>query len=219
MTAEELVIGHYEKTLTSDQESQLSSMMDSSPDVRVLYEQHGNVHNLLVEEAATVRTSSKLDKVVVGAALGTLVEIAGHGIGLSILGKVASIVGVIAVGGLGYVLYDTYIDNDAPTNKTPAPAVVNQAPNATPTPALPEVTTPTPSASDAPATTSRSSGDDAPRVDAGGSRSASTASGNRTDANASTSSANRNRGIILNNRDPDATIDTSHPRIRGSDPK
>ncbi|HVK40269.1 MAG TPA: hypothetical protein VNA88_17190, partial [Candidatus Kapabacteria bacterium] len=79
MTAEELIIGHYEKSLTSEQESRLASMVDASPDVRTLYEQHGNIQALMIEEAETIETSSKLDKIVLGAALGTIAEIAGHG--------------------------------------------------------------------------------------------------------------------------------------------
>ena len=128
MTAEELIIGHYEKTLTSEQESHLASMVESSPEVRTLFEQHGNIQGLLAGEAATIETSSKLDKVVVGAALGTLVEIAGHGIGFSILGKVATIVGAVAVGGAGFVLYNSMQEDDAAQRPvTPAVQQANPA--------------------------------------------------------------------------------------------
>jgi len=149
MTAEELIIGHYEKSLTSEQESRLASMVDASPDVRTLYEQHGNIQALMIEEAETIETSSKLDKIVLGAALGTIAEIAGHGIGFSLLGKVASVVGVLAVGGAGFVLYNSMTGDDvterpqptvrtAPTSSTPvdpsrAPAQAGaETPDATP---------------------------------------------------------------------------------------
>lgn len=120
MTAEELIIGHYEKSLTSEQESRLASMVDASPDVRTLYEQHGNIQALMIEEAETIETSSKLDKIVLGAALGTIAEIAGHGIGFSLLGKVASVVGVLAVGGAGFVLYNSMTGDDVTTRPQPA---------------------------------------------------------------------------------------------------
>jgi hypothetical protein len=127
MNAEELIIGHYEKSLTSEQESHLAALMTSSPEVRGLYEQHGRIHGLMEEDAETVQTSSKLDKVVVGAALGTLVEIAGQGIGFSLLGKVASVIGALAVGGAGIIFYNTVIDKDD-ADVTPTPAVTQPAP-------------------------------------------------------------------------------------------
>lgn len=129
MTAEELVIGYYEKSLTSEQELRLASMVDASPDVRSLFEQHGNIHTLMIEEAETIETSSKLDKVVIGAALGTFAEIAGHGIGFSLLGKVAGVVGALAVGGAGFVLYNAIIGDDEPQMSNPP--VVRSAENPT----------------------------------------------------------------------------------------
>jgi hypothetical protein len=138
MTAEELIIGHYEKSLTSDQESHLASMVDASPEVRTLYEQHGNIQALMIEEAETIETSSKLDKVVLGAALGTLAEIAGQGVGFSLLGKVASVVGALAVGGAGFVLYNV-MDRDEVSPKANPPAV-RTAPS-TSGPVMPSQTT------------------------------------------------------------------------------
>jgi hypothetical protein len=131
MNAEELIIGHFEKTLTSEQESHLAALVTSSPEVRSLYEQHGSIHGLMTEEAETIETTSKLDKVVVGAALGTLVEIAGHGaVGFSLLGKVASVVGAIAVGGAGILLYNSIGNDDdaakGPATTKPVPAAVQQ---------------------------------------------------------------------------------------------
>jgi hypothetical protein len=213
MTAEELIIGHYEKTLTSEQESHLSSMIESSPDVRVLYEQHGNVHSMLVEEAAAVKPSSKLDKVVVGAALGTLVEIAGHGIGFSILGKVASIVGVLAVGGIGYALYDNYIDvDDQP--KPIVPSVVNQAPPVNNPPTLevpatdPVLASPTsdPGATDAAAST--------PTND----RPAGTAATASTNADRTASDASKSKRPALNisNDKPHVVVKKPDTNVRAT---
>lgn len=126
MTAEELIIGHYEKTLTPEQESHLAEMVAGSPDVRGLFEQHGNIHGLMLEDASAVKTSSKLDRVVLGAALGTLAEIAGHGIGFSLLGKVATVIGVVAAGGIGVMLFTGDDDTDA-TRVAPKSAVERSA--------------------------------------------------------------------------------------------
>jgi hypothetical protein len=212
MTAEELIIGHYEKTLTSEQEARLASLVSSSPDVRTLYEQHGNIEALMVEEAESITTSSKLDKVVVGAALGTLVEIAGHGAaGLSILGKVASVVGALVVAGSGIVLYNSLTGHEEPPVKKPAATVRHegvpsqsaptQSVEATPVEPQPAATTATSSTSTTATSTAPTSASSRPSAARSASPDAATAP--RRDA----ARPARSRPIDINTENPDATVE------------
>lgn len=144
MTNEDLIIGHYDKSLTSEQERMLQERISQSVETRAMYEQYGKFGNLdaaLAADAAAVAPSSRLDEATVVAALAVLPEvIGGAGAFAWLSGKVAIMITAAVVGGTTIAILSNSGSDPAPK---PAPAVRQSAPASAPAVA-PSVRTPTP---------------------------------------------------------------------------
>jgi hypothetical protein len=154
MKAEELIIGHFDKTLTQTQEAELQQLLTASPEARSLYERHDAIESMMVSDAATLAPSEKLDEVAIGAALGLLSEVSGSGAGFWLGGKIAAAITAVAVGGISIALITSsgsdHTSTVAPKKETPA------ARNLPSTPAPSVIDTPvtaTPATSEKPAAT------------------------------------------------------------------
>ncbi len=115
MTVQELIIGHYDKTLTPDQESELTQMLEESPQVRTMYEQHGSIHAMMEAEATTLTPSRTLRDATIGAALSLVsTTIGGSIVGGWLTGKAIGIIGLIVAGAVTTgVILNELGDNDA----------------------------------------------------------------------------------------------------------
>lgn len=146
MKAEELIIGHFDSSLTQAQEAELQRMLAGSSETRATYERHASIHSMLLQDAASVAPSRALDAAVIGAALGTPAEIAGgSAIGAGVGAKVAAIISTFAVGGLTLVLMTTSTSEQRfpahPAAQIPAVRTApNNTPSATPQPQKAEST-------------------------------------------------------------------------------
>jgi hypothetical protein len=145
MKAEELIVGHFDSSLTKAQESELQRMLAGSSEARALYDRHASIHAMLLQDAAVLAPSAALDETVIGAALAAPVEIAGGGAaGIGFGAKVAAVVSTFAVGGLALVMMTTPTSEQRTpaASGTPVPAV-RTAPRSTPStpaPSRPEST-------------------------------------------------------------------------------
>lgn len=127
MNAEELIIGHYENTLSPAEQGQLKELLAASPEARVLFERYGGIESMMHEEAEQIAPSKELDRAVVAAALGVLAHGAAGGFisGIlgSALGKVAVVATTIVAGGIVAGVIGGAFDGDAPeTEPNPAAA-------------------------------------------------------------------------------------------------
>jgi len=146
MTTQELIIGHFEKTLSQSEESQLSALLEGSGDARGLLEQHQGIQELMLGEAATLVPSAALDESVIGAALGSLTEVVGGSAGFWTGTKLAAGISALVVGGISVFMIASDGGHEAATKTLSAPTpVVRTLPSAD-TPALqaPKIETPTP---------------------------------------------------------------------------
>jgi hypothetical protein len=146
MTTQELIIGHFEKTLSQSEESQLSALLEGSGDARGLLEQHQGIQELMLGEAATLVPSAALDESVIGAALGSLTEVVGGSAGFWTGTKLAAGISALVVGGISVFMIASDGGHEAATKTLNAPTpVVRTLPSAD-TPALqaPKIETPTP---------------------------------------------------------------------------
>lgn len=148
MTNEDLIIGHYDKSLTSEQERMLQERISQSVETRAMYEQYGKFGNLdaaLAADAAAVTPSSRLDEATVVAALSVLPEvIGGAGAFAWLSGKVAIMITAVVVGGTTIAILSNSGSDPAPKPAPkPAPVVRQSAPASAPAVA-PSVQTPTP---------------------------------------------------------------------------
>ena len=134
MTTQELIIGHFEKTLSRDEAAELSGLMQESPDARALFDQHRSIDSMMMREAADLAPSSALDAAVIGAALGTATEVVGGGAGFWSGAKIAAGISALIVGGVSvFMATSSETDHVLPANNPPA---VRQVP-AIESPALP----------------------------------------------------------------------------------
>lgn len=120
MTTEDLILGHFDGTLTPQEESRLQAEMSASPAARSLYEQHRSLHMMLSSDAASLVPSARLDKSVVTAALGAVPETIGGGALSWLTTKVAVGISAVVVGGLSIVMLS---DSGPDAVPAPAPAV------------------------------------------------------------------------------------------------
>lgn len=136
MTLEELIIGHYEEVLSTEQEYELTTIISNNTDAKSMYEEYGKVETLMMEDAGSTDTDEKLDKAVLAAALsaGALTVISGGSQTASwITGKMGMIGGTILTGAVGTALYFGFF-SDKPKNiekhiADPVPKVkVNEVP-------------------------------------------------------------------------------------------
>ncbi len=129
MTNEDLIIGHYEKSLTSEQERMLQERISQSVETRAMYEQYGKFGNLdaaLAADSAAVAPSSRLDEATVVAALAVLPEvIGGAGAFAWLSGKVAIMITAAEVGGTTIAILSNSGSDPAPKS---APAARQSAP-------------------------------------------------------------------------------------------
>jgi hypothetical protein len=100
MTTEELILGHFDKALTPDDESRLQRTLSGSPEARSLYDQHAALQQLLASDVAALAPSARLDKLAIAGALGALPEAVGGGGAAGWLGgkMVAGIAAILVVG-------------------------------------------------------------------------------------------------------------------------
>lgn len=125
MTLKELIVGHYEGALTSDQQTTLQEMLSSSPEARSLYEQYGAMEEAMEEESRRLIPPIALREATLVGALGVAAESIGGGIAAWFTTKAAIAVGSIVVAGtaVGLLILD---DNDTSNATTPNPPAVEQ---------------------------------------------------------------------------------------------
>lgn len=140
MTTEDLILGHFDGTLSSEHEARLTTEMNTSPEARALFEQHKSLHAMLNADAATLAPSSRLDKAVVAAALGAVPEVIGTGAVSWFTGKMIAGISAVVIGGVSVAfLVGSGSDDEKPVPSQPPAPVVRTVP-ATPAPAAPSVT-------------------------------------------------------------------------------
>lgn len=139
MTTEELIIGHFEGSLTSVEATELQEVLAASPDARSLFENHEALHSILRADAASLVPAAPLASDVLETALATPVEsVGGAVVGRWGFGQIAAGFGtlVLLVGGT-FVATRTANQPATPQVATPAPAVA-------PAFVLPQPTAPNP---------------------------------------------------------------------------
>jgi hypothetical protein len=137
MTAEELIIEHFEGTLSLEQEGELTQVLAASPEARAMYDRYLKVDDVLAGDVAATAPSSTLDERVLAAALGAIGGTIGGGSAAwlgGLTGKVAAVVSVIAVGGISILLFGN--DNDRPAPVVPATAPASSTPAVRSTPSI-----------------------------------------------------------------------------------
>jgi hypothetical protein len=142
MTTEELILGHFEKSLTLEQERMLQSRLSDSPEARAMFDQHRNLDGMLNSDATVLAPSSRLNETVIAAALATVPEVIGGGSLAWLSGKVAATISAVVIGGSVFGIWLASDSNQAPLPVEDAPAV-RTAP-APAVPPVPAVATPAP---------------------------------------------------------------------------
>ena len=99
MTTQDLIIGHYEETLTETQQAELDSLLENSPEAQTLFEQHGVIEESMKKESEELVPPFGLREATLGAALATAVETIGGGIAAWLSSKIAITVTTVIVGG------------------------------------------------------------------------------------------------------------------------
>ena len=99
MTTQDLIIGHYEETLTETQQAELDSLLENSPEAQTLFEQHGVIEESMKKESEELVPPFGLREATLGAALATVVETIGGGIAAWLSSKIAITVTTVIVGG------------------------------------------------------------------------------------------------------------------------
>lgn len=119
LNEKELIIGHFEGTLSSTEATHLESLLETSPEVRAAYEQQRAIEEGMVEDSESLVPPIGLREATIAAALGgALTTTVGGGIAAWLGSKAAALVGTVVVGGL--VLGGIVILND----EEPTDAVV-----------------------------------------------------------------------------------------------
>ena len=127
MTTQDLIIGHFEGTLTETQQLELDGLLKNSPEVQALYEQHGMIEEAMKEEAEELVPPFGLKEATLGAALVTAVETIGGGIAAWFTSKAAVAIGTVIVGGAAVGLGVMFIDGNETVEQgkeEPVPAAV-----------------------------------------------------------------------------------------------
>lgn len=136
MTAEELIIEHFDGTLSLEQEGELTQVLASSPEARATYDRYLRVNEVLADDVVATAPSSALDERVMAAALGAIGGTIGGGSATWISGKIAAMFTVVAVGGLSLFLFLPK-DADPVRSETPPPASTTPTPTKAPAPVIP----------------------------------------------------------------------------------
>lgn len=122
MTTEELILGHFDKMLTPEQETALQEALTGSAETRALYDQHSHLNALMVADAELLEPSSRLNESVVAAALVALPEVIGGGAALWFSGKFVASVAAVVIGG-GSVYFATRGPAPEPVGVPKSPVV------------------------------------------------------------------------------------------------
>jgi hypothetical protein len=69
MTTQELIVGHFEGTLTPGDETQLQQLLSSSTEARTLYDRHAGLNAMLTADAAATEPSKSLGRRALAASL------------------------------------------------------------------------------------------------------------------------------------------------------
>lgn len=123
MTTQDLIIGHYEGTLTRAEQTKLDGLLASSPETRTLFEQHGVVEEKMKEESEELAPPFGLREATLGAALGTAASTIGGGIATWLTGKFVIAVSTVVIGGAAVGLGIALSGDDEPATKNPTSAV------------------------------------------------------------------------------------------------
>lgn len=123
MTTQDLIIGHYEGTLTRAEQAKLDGLLASSPETRTLFEQHGVMEEKMKEESEELAPPFGLREATLGAALGTAASTIGGGIATWITGKFVIAVSTVVIGGAAVGLGIALSGDDEPATKNPTSAV------------------------------------------------------------------------------------------------
>jgi hypothetical protein len=158
MNAEELIIAHFDRSLSPEQETALRQLLEQSPEARSLYERHETIEGMIDRESAALVPSDRLDEAVIASALGIWTQVAG-GAGLWLTGKFAAGISALAIGGIAIAIFST-----SRIDTTPAHVQKDIPPAVLKLPALPPPVT-LPAAQEAtPAPTAEASATDQARV-------------------------------------------------------
>ncbi|HVZ37934.1 MAG TPA: hypothetical protein VHI13_01560 [Candidatus Kapabacteria bacterium] len=124
MTTEELIVGHFEKSLTLEEERVLQERLAQSPETRTMYDQYRSLEATLGNDASAVAPSSRLDEATVAAALSLLPQAIGGGLLGLLSSKVVVGVTVAVIGGISIAIFANRNSSDnGATVAPPAPAV------------------------------------------------------------------------------------------------
>ena len=171
MTTQDLIIGHYEGTLTGAEQAQLESLIATSPETRTLFEQQGLIEAKLREESEELVPPFGLREATLGAALTGVASTLGGGIASWFTAKVVIGLSTVIIGGaaigLGIALSgdDDPVTTEQTTNETPNVVTSEETDNTLPATdqntsietATSDVKTQSDVASSVPATTSNNS--------------------------------------------------------------
>jgi hypothetical protein len=158
MNAEELIIAHFDRSLSPVQETELRQLLEQSPEARSLYERHETIEGMIDRESAALVPSDRLDEAVIASALGIWTQVAG-GAGLWLTGKFAAGISALAIGGLAIAVFST-----SRIDKAPAHAQKDIPPAVLKLPVLPPPVTLPAAQEAAPAPTAEASATDQARV-------------------------------------------------------
>ena len=120
MNAKELIIGHFEGSLSPAEQGRLDHMLESSPEVRAQFDQQKMIEESMAEDSRSLVPPIGLREATIAAALGGGIATIGGGLGAWFTGKIAAIFGTVLVGGLvvgGTLIYggdDEVVEDTAP---------------------------------------------------------------------------------------------------------
>lgn len=129
MTTEELILGHFDRALTPEQEKLLQERLSASPEARTMFEQHRHLDSYLSTDAMALAPSASLDEATIAAALSVIPEAIGSGSATWFSGKIVATISAVIIGGASIALFSTSgpSENVAPA---PKPSVVRTLPTA-----------------------------------------------------------------------------------------
>jgi hypothetical protein len=148
MNAEELIIAHFDRSLSPEQETALRQLLEQSPEARSLYERHETIEGMIDRESAALVPSDRLDEAVIASALGIWRQVAVGG-GLWLTGKFAAGISALAIGGIAIAIFSTSRIDTTPAHvQKDIPPAVLKLPALPPPVTLPatQETTPAPTA-------------------------------------------------------------------------